>query len=203
MTNGALIIFLKAPKAGRVKTRLGRDIGMGRAAALFRQMSAATLAEAGKGPWRKIIAVDPPSEVFGWRTLWPTAFERLAQSRGLLGARMNAAIKAVPKGPVVIIGADAPGLRARHIRQAFAALGRADAAFGPADDGGYWLIGLARRRSAPRLFENVRWSSRHALADSRASLPEDFRIAFLPTLKDVDDAADLVAAGPLLRSARA
>jgi hypothetical protein len=202
MTRGALIVFMKAAKAGRVKTRLGRGIGMGRAAALFRHMSAATLAEAGKGSWRKIIAVDPPGEVLRWRGGWPADFERLAQSRGDLGERMKAAMRAVHGGPVVIIGADAPGLRARHIRGAFAALGRADAVFGPADDGGYWLIGLARRRRAPELFANVRWSSRHALADTIASLPTAFTTAFLPTLQDIDEPNDLALAGPLLRSAR-
>lgn len=201
MTRGALIVFLKAAKAGRVKTRLGRAIGIGRAAALFRHMSAATLAEAGKGPWRKIIAVDPPGEVLHWRG-WPHDFERLAQSRGDLGARMKAAMCAVPGGPVVIVGADAPAMRARHIREAFAALGSADAVFGPASDGGYWLIGLARRRSAPHLFANVRWSSRHALADTIASLPPAFTTEYLSTLRDIDEPDDLAAAGPLLRSAR-
>lgn len=201
MTRGALIVFLKAAKAGRVKTRLGRAIGMGRAAALFRHMSAATLAEAGKGSWRKIIAVDPPGDALRWRG-WPQDFERLAQSRGDLGARMKTAMRAVPGGPVIIIGADAPALRARHIRRAFAALGSADAVFGPASDGGYWLIGLARRRAAPDLFANVRWSSRHALADTVASLPPTFTTEYLPILRDIDEPDDLAAAGPLLRSAR-
>ena len=201
MTRGALIVFLKVPKAGRVKTRLGRDIGMGRAAALFRHMIAATLAEAAKGRWRKIIAIDPPTEVFGWRAVWPAGFERLAQGRGSLGERMKAAMGAVPKGPVVIIGADAPGLQAGHIARAFAALGRADAVFGPAEDGGYWLIGLARRRPAPELFADVRWSSPHALADTLAGLPPGFRTVFLPILRDLDDADDLAMMGPLLRSA--
>lgn len=201
MTRGVLIVFLKAAKAGRVKTRLGRTIGMGRAAALFRHMCAATLAEASKGGWRKIIAVDPPGETLSWRG-WPQDFERIAQSRGDLGARMKAAMRAVPAGPVVIIGADAPALRARHIRAAFAALGSADAVFGPASDGGYWLIGLARRRAAPNMFANVRWSSQHALADTVASLPADFTTAYLPTLRDIDEADDLAAAGPLQRSPR-
>lgn len=201
MNTGVLIVFLKAPRAGRVKTRLGRKVGMGRAAALFRHMSAATLAQAGKGPWRKVIAVDPPADRLAWRCLWPREFERLAQANGDLGERMKAAMRALPGGPVVIIGADAPAVRARHIRDAFAALGRADAVFGPADDGGYWLIGLARRRRAPDLFANVRWSSPQTLADTLASIPPTFSVALLPTLKDIDEPEDLAASGPLLRSA--
>lgn len=202
MMQGSLIVFLKAPKAGRVKTRLGREIGMGRAACLFRLMSAATLEEARRGPWRKIIAVDPPGALFGWRALWPSAFGRMVQSPGDLGARMKAAFNAAPKGPVVIIGADAPGMRAAHLRAAFEALGRADAVFGPALDGGYWLIGLARRRPAPGLFQNVRWSSSHALADTLASLPKSYTVDYLPALRDLDNAEDLRALGPLLRSKR-
>lgn len=198
--NGSLIIFLKAPKAGRVKTRLGREVGMGRAAVLFRMMVSSTLAQAQAGPWRKIIAIDLPGEIFGWRAHWPSVFERMPQAPGDLGARMKAAFDAAPKGPVIIIGADAPQMGSRHLRAAFKALGRADAVFGPAHDGGYWLIGLSRRKPAPHLFQNVRWSSEHALADTLASLPPDFRVAYAPTLRDIDDAADLKAAGPILRS---
>lgn len=202
MTTGTLIVFLKTPKAGRVKTRLGREIGVGRAAALFRQMVSMTLAQAANGPWRKIIAVDPPGDIENWRRAWPRCFELVAQSNGILGERMKSAMRSAPKGPVVIIGADAPSLRAAHIRQSFNQLGSADAVFGPAADGGYWLIGLARRRPAPALFSNVRWSSSFALADTIDSLPATFRTAFLTTLRDLDDARDLAMAPPLLRSAR-
>ncbi|MGE0408029.1 MAG: TIGR04282 family arsenosugar biosynthesis glycosyltransferase [Amphiplicatus sp.] len=201
MTRRTLVIFLKAPKAGRVKTRLGREIGAARAALLCRRMTELTLREA-RGPWRTILAIDPPSALYGWRGLWGASFERMAQAQGDLGARMRAAMRAVRAGPVVLIGADAPGLRAAHIRAAFKALGAADAVFGPATDGGYWLMGLARRRPAPRLFENVRWSSPDALADTLASLPPSFGVARLPVLRDVDEAADLCALGPLLLSAR-
>jgi hypothetical protein len=93
-------------------------------------------------------------------------------------------------------------LRAAHLKEAFKSLGAADAVFGPAQDGGYWLIGVARRRRAPDLFNGVRWSSPHALGDTIATLPPDFQIAYLPVLHDVDDAAGLAAAGPLLLSAR-
>lgn len=202
MSKGTLIIFVKAPLAGRVKTRLGRDIGMGRAAVLFRHLTKRVLDEAEKGPWRAILAIDPLSELHSNFPAWSQSCERVAQTPGDLGARMKSAMAAVPCGPVVIVGADAPGLRAGHVREAFHALGRADAVFGPAEDGGYWLAGLARRRAAPRLFENVRWSSRHALADTVRSLPANFRIRYLSELRDVDDAADLRIAGPILRSAR-
>ena len=195
MTVGTVIIMVKAPVAGRVKTRLGADIGMARSAALFRTMTAQTIARAGAGPWRTIIAVEPFSAMEGYGNLWPTAFDRISQAKGDLGNRMREAMKAFPLGPVVIIGADALGLRSSHIRMAFSALRGADAVFGPAEDGGYWLIGLARRRGASSLFEDVRWSTKYALADTKKSLPARFTVAELPVLSDVDTIDDLPVRG--------
>lgn len=134
-----------------------------------------------------------------WRSLWPRGARLFAQSRGDLGVRLRAALRATPRGPVVIIGADAPALRRRHIRAAFRSLERADAVFGPATDGGFWLVGLARRKPAPRLFENVRWSGPYALEDARASLPAGFAVGLLETLRDVDEPEDLVAMTPRSR----
>lgn len=192
---GQVVIFVKAPRAGRVKTRLGADIGMGRAAALFRIMTAHTIGEAEKSGAPVALAVDPPAAVRGWNALWPPRLPRYPQGRGDLGKRMGRFLTGVGEGPLVIIGADAAGLRARHLRAAFRALRNADAVFGPAADGGYWLIGLARRRAAPNLFEDVRWSTRHALDDTLKSLPKAFRVVMLETLKDIDSAEDLSALG--------
>ncbi|GAB4519983.1 MAG: TIGR04282 family arsenosugar biosynthesis glycosyltransferase [Amphiplicatus sp.] len=195
-----LIVFVKAPQAGRVKTRLARGIGAGRAAMVYRHLARAAFAAAEKGRWRTILAVEPARAIREWRAFWPRGVEMTAQGRGDLGARMKAAIEDAARGPAVIIGTDAPGVRARHIRAAFRALGKHDAVFGPARDGGYWLIGLARRRRAPRLFEGVRWSGPHALADTMKSLPEDFSVALLEELADVDEADDLSALGPLSKA---
>ena len=202
---GTLVVFVKAPRAGRVKTRLGADIGMGAAAALFRIMTKRAILEAEKSGVRVVLAVDPVAALEGWGSVWPAHLPRMAQWQGVLGpdvlgtgdlgARMGRFFAGLPRGPVAIIGADAPGLRARHLRAAFDALRGADAVFGPAADGGYWLIGLARRRPAPDLFRSVRWSTRYALADTRASLPDGFSVAMLETLRDVDGAGDLAALG--------
>ncbi len=193
---GTVVIMLKAPRAGSVKTRLGAEIGMGRAAALFRIMTNRTIAEAEKGPWRTVLAVDPPWAAHSTATFWPPRLPRVAQGRGDLGDRMRRAFLAAPIGLVAIIGADAPGLRARHLREAFNKLRGADAVFGPATDGGYWLIGLARRRPAPALFDGVRWSTQHALNDTLKTLPDCFDVHMLETLHDVDEARDLAMLGP-------
>lgn len=101
-----------------------------------------------------------------------------------------------PAGPVCIIGADIPGITRVRVAEAFAALGDHEAVFGPAPDGGYWLIGMKRvRRPAPGILKGVRWSSEHALADSAASLGIGSlgaaRIARVATLRDVDTVDDL------------
>lgn len=188
---GTTIIMLKAPRAGAVKTRLGKEIGMGRSAALFRIMTDHTIRTALRDGSDIVLAVDPVSAMAGWSSLWPPHLPRIPQGRGDLGERMRRVMDTVPRGPVVVIGADAPGLRAHHLRPAFDLLRGHDAVFGPADDGGYWLVGLARRRSAPDLFNGVRWSSETALTDTLASLPERFRVTQTEPLGDVDVASDL------------
>lgn len=189
-----LLIFAKEPVAGRVKTRLGRDIGMVEAAWWYRRRARSLIRALSADPrWETWIAVSPDRDGLESR-FWPAHLPRWPQGRGDLGARMGRAFAAFPPGPLVIVGADIPDLERRHVRAAFDALGDADAVLGPAEDGGYWLIGLKRspRRKPIRLFEGVRWSTEHALADTEAGLA-GLRIARLETLRDVDDARDLAA----------
>jgi glycosyltransferase A (GT-A) superfamily protein (DUF2064 family) len=70
------------------------------------------------------------------------------------------------------------------------ALRRHDAVFGPAEDGGFWLFGVNKHPGLPSLFDNVRWSGPHALADVRANLPSSARLSLLQTLQDIDDKND-------------
>jgi glycosyltransferase A (GT-A) superfamily protein (DUF2064 family) len=104
---------------------------------------------------------------------------------------MHRACRRIPRGRVAIIGCDIPEASAADVAAAFRALGHADAAFGPATDGGYWLVALGPRRPA-RPFAAVRWSGPHALADTRANFAGR-RVALLRTLRDVDTAADFAA----------
>ena len=107
---------------------------------------------------------------------------------------MARALVQAPPGPVVLVGSDIPGIAPDHIAAAFDHLSRHEAVFGPAADGGYWLVGLARRRLAVRalagrLFDAVRWSGPHALADTRANLPAGAEAPALDVLEDIDNAA--------------
>lgn len=187
-----LVVMVKEPRPGRVKTRLGRDLGMTASAWWFRHQVAGLLRRIRSPRWQTVLAVSPDREGLSSR-IWPEDLPRWPQGRGDLGDRMGGLFRALPPGPVVIIGADIPGITPALIQDAFAALGTHDAVFGPANDGGYWLIGLARRRPVPpALFQGVRWSTEHALADTTATL-SGHRIATITTLRDVDTLADLQA----------
>jgi hypothetical protein len=187
-----LVIMLKEPRPGRVKTRLGREIGMTPAAWWFRHQTRALIRRLDDPRWRLWLAVSPDHAGLGSR-IWPAHLPRLAQGRGDLGQRMARILRAMPCGPVLIIGGDIPGVQPRHIHHAFAQLGPNTTVLGPATDGGYWLIGMQRTRAIPAtLFHNVRWSTRHAMADTIASLPGQL-IGVAATLRDVDTAADLSA----------
>lgn len=190
-----VIVFARAPAAGRVKTRLGREIGMAAAAQWQRRALAATLRRLQDPRWELVLAVTPDAAL-GSRAL-PPGVRRVAQGGGDLGARMARALRAAAPGPALVVGCDLPGLTQGEVAAAFRALGRAEAVFGPAEDGGFWLVGLARgRRRAPAgLFRGARWSTRHALADAEASLG-DVRSARIASLRDVDGLADLDAARP-------
>ena len=182
--------MVKEPRPGRVKTRLGRGIGMTAAAWWFRHQTRRLIRCIQDPRWQVVLAVAPDVEGLKSR-IWPGHMMRLPQGRGHLGDRMARVMGQVPNGPVCVIGADIPGITRSHIAGAFRALGDHDAVFGPAPDGGYWLIGLKHPRCQPPMFlQDVRWSTEHALADSKATMP-GYRIAKVATLADVDEVTDL------------
>ena len=184
-----LIVMLKVPRAGRVKTRLGRDIGMTAAAWWFRHQVAQLLRQIDDPRWQGVLAVAPDREGLQSR-IWPARITRWPQGRGTLGDRMLRMMRRV-RGPVCVIGADIPGITAAHVSRAFSALGTNDAVFGPAPDGGYWLIGVKNgSKLGKSALSGVRWSSEHALSDSVAALGAQ-RVAMVDTLRDVDTADDL------------
>lgn len=186
-----LVLMVKEPRPGRVKTRLGRDIGVIPATWWFRHQSARLIRNLRDPRWHIVLAVAPDGAAAS--RVWPADLPRLPQGGGDLGQRMKRMLRGAGKqnGPVCLIGCDIPGIRRPHVARAFAALGNHDAVFGPAMDGGYWLVGAKHPNRLPHdLFDGVRWSSEHALADTLTTLP-GWRIALTDTLRDVDTAADL------------
>ncbi|MCB1519527.1 MAG: TIGR04282 family arsenosugar biosynthesis glycosyltransferase [Hyphomicrobiaceae bacterium] len=182
-------MMVRAPRAGRVKTRLARDVGAISATAFYRQSSLTLAARLGRDPrWRFLLAVTPDSDVVS--SAWPHRVPRLPQGRGDLGGRLQRLSATAPAGPLLVIGSDSPAIEPRHIARAFKALGRSDAVIGPAPDGGYWLIGLKRLPRLLRPFVNVRWSSADTLSDTLANL-DGCRVELLEPLEDIDDATSL------------
>lgn len=183
-----VVVFLRAPQLGRVKTRLAADVGALTALHFYRASADGVLRRLARDQrWRCHIAVTPDHRAQLPRP-WP-AVPLIRQGGGDLGRRMARVFRRLPPGPALIVGSDVPELRPRHIAAGFRALGRRDAVFGPATDGGYWLIGFRRSPRLPHgLFEKVRWSSADALADTLAGLPRTMTVALLPALEDVDDA---------------
>lgn len=186
---GHLVIMARVPRLGTGKRRLARELGMLAAWRFQRRMLARVLRRLARDPrWTTWVAVTPAAAAHG-AAHWAAPARVIAQGAGGLGPKMARLLCERPPGPVVIVGSDIPDLHAGHVARAFEALGRHDWVFGPAADGGYWLVG-ARRRCAPwRPFDAVRWSSPHALADSLANLKRA-RVALLEQLHDVDTGAD-------------
>lgn len=188
-----LVLMVKEPKAGLVKTRLAQGTGVVRATSFYRNSMNALFARLADHPgWETYIAVTPDAAID--RPTWPKGAHRFAQGGGDLGQRMQRIFNDLPPGPVVIVGTDVPALSVAHIQQAFRRLGSDDAVFGRAPDGGYWLIGMKRRPNVPKAFHGVRWSSSDALEDTMENL-KNYRVSTLGNLVDVDAAEDLQLLG--------
>ncbi len=196
MVRRHLVLFVRAPRLGVGKRRLAGEIG-DVAALRFERAMLGLLSRrlARNRRWRLHLAVTPDRSVMH-RHLWPRAASIRAQGGGDIGARMRRALASCPPGPVVLIGADIPAIEAGHIAAAFRLLGRRDLVFGPAADGGFWLVGARRSPSLPPLFGTVRWSGPHALADVLGNLPRRVSVGFAARLEDVDDAEALRRLAP-------
>lgn len=197
-----VVLFAREPVAGRVKSRLGREIGDANAAALYAAFLA-DLAVALPDParWDAVLAyaeLEPGPFLVG--TFQPP-WDLLPQGEGSLGERLaRAVVRARLEGrrDVVLAGSDAPTLGREDIDSAFDLLEQdADVVFAPAPDGGYSLVGIAGSWSFGNFFEGVRWSTANALDDSRRSAEaKGARVALLATLPDVDELKDLMALSP-------
>lgn len=178
-----VIVFARAPRLGTVKRRLAREIGA-RAALRFHRATLQTLLRdlAACRCFDTVLAVTPDRA----SVRVPAGVRVIGQGRGDLGRRMSRALR--PYRVAALMGCDIPDARASDMRAAFRGLGVADAVFGPAADGGFWLIALGPRRPAV-LFGAARWSTEHALADTLRQFSHH-RVGFIRSLADIDTVAD-------------
>lgn len=181
-----LVIVARYPQLGRGKRRLAKDIGAVQALRVQRSLLLLTIRRLSASQrWITWIAITPDHA-----RPWPKRVRILPQGGGDLGQRMARISRQMPPGPVVIVGSDLPSISANDIVRAFRALGRYDAVFGPARDGGYWLVGLRRRPRRLNPFTDVRWSSQNTLQDTLANLGGR-AVSFLDRRLDIDDGRSL------------
>ena len=187
-----LIVFAKAPRRGKVKTRLAAVIGEEAALRACQDLLALTLRRLrtiGTSAELRYTPADAAAEMQPWA---PPSWGLADQGEGGLGERLSRAFETHRKQGatrVVVVGSDCPDILKEDVLSAFSALRAHDLCVGPALDGGYWLIGLSK--PAGRLFEGIRWSSSFTLRDTlAAAAKENFSVSLLRTLSDVDEAAD-------------
>jgi rSAM/selenodomain-associated transferase 1 len=191
-----LILFAKAPKVGTVKSRLAKDIGLVPAWRFYEQTLRQLITRLSNGPgWSTSIAVTPDEFVpEALRVLQiPDGVSVVPQGAGDLGIRMAGVLDRYPGMARILVGVDIPAIQAAHIDEAFDRLSGTDLIFGPAVDGGFWLVGSRLPRLPTGLFDNVHWSTAHALADTLKNVPATARVSTASTLADVDDKAALTS----------
>jgi rSAM/selenodomain-associated transferase 1 len=191
MPNERLMVFVKAPRPGEVKTRVAQTTGAERACDVYRQLVATLLKSL--SPLREVelrfAPDDAAAEIEPWlRPGWVA----VPQGDGDLGARLERAFAdafAAGAERVVIVGSDCPDVKTSDVRTAWRELQTHDVAVGPAMDGGYWLIGL--RAPQPELFRGIPWSSELVLGRTlERARALGLKIQLLRILSDIDTEAD-------------
>ena len=186
----ALIIFIKNPEAGKVKTRLAKDIGNENALTIYKHLLAHTRKIAIEVKANRFLFY---AEKISQRDDWPeTDFKKFVQQGDDLGLRMlNAFEKAfLNSQKVIIIGSDCMDLTPDVIEKAFLELNNHDFVIGPAKDGGYYLLGM--KVTEHRLFQNKNWSTQTIAADTLKDISDLNKTCYiLPQLSDIDTIEDL------------
>lgn len=197
---GIVCIFAKPPVPGQVKTRLAAEIGDRAAAQLARAFLFDTCDRVAELPAvRAVIASTAPAP-----SLFPPGAEVWLQGEGDLGARLHRMLRRGLEegGFVIAIGADSPGLPLSVLGDAVAALGETDAVLGPADDGGFYLLGL--RRLDHGLLEDLPWSAPATFDRTAEQLRQrGYEPRILQPWFDIDVASDLQRLWTLLASGQA
>ena len=187
MQKSLLVIFARAPVYGRVKQRLAIKLGKAMALAIHNRLLEHTLDVADKsGILYKVYLSEEP------KSKQPFPYE--LQSGANLGERMNKALTAeLEQYPrVCLIGSDCLALSVTDIAEAFTNLDSADVVLGPANDGGYYLIGM--KMPYPKLFSEITWGTSSVLADTlNKCTNSDLLVHQLRWLNDIDHPEDVPA----------
>ncbi|MGV3586896.1 MAG: TIGR04282 family arsenosugar biosynthesis glycosyltransferase [Adhaeribacter sp.] len=192
MNKDLLIIFIKNPILGKVKSRLAATVGPEKALAIYHQLLHRTQKVTQNLPVDKALYY---ADFIPEKDSWDTAvYTKYLQVTGDLGQRMEQAFQqgfSDNYNRICIIGSDCFELSSEIIQQAFRRLEDKDVVIGPAEDGGYYLLGLTQHQ--PFLFQNKHWSTESVLLDTLQDVKaKNLSVTLLPTLTDVDEEKDLV-----------
>ncbi len=182
-------IFCKAPVLGKVKTRLIQKLGARDALDLYQQMFERLIAELSASRFKTELWISPDKDHAFFE---PYAFTRFQQAGPDLGGRMSTALRdgLARHESVILVGTDLPLINRSYIELAVNALRDHDVIIGPAEDGGYGLVGI--KGEIPDLFSDIDWGTERVLSQTCARLNRDgLDFGLLPLIWDVDRPADL------------
>lgn len=190
MYSSVLLLFIRNPRLGQVKTRLARTLGDGEALRIYLILLEKTRQAAlGVPVERWLFYSDFLENGDEWSE---TDFQKKVQTGADLGERMeNAFRQAFSAGAdkAVIIGSDCPGLHGTLLQEAFNRLDDADFVLGPTPDGGYYLLGMKQMEAS--VFRGIVWSTDTVRAETLRRIEESGKLCvFLPVLSDVDTEED-------------
>jgi uncharacterized protein len=187
MPYNVLALFAKWPRPGDAKSRLGA-----KGAEIARAFLLDSLERYSRIDARRVVAFAPADAQEQFADVVQGKFSLLPQLPGDLGERLSGFLEEQLRAgaeSVVILGTDSPTLPLEYVAEAFTLLETADVVLGPATDGGYYLLGCARR--VPPIFHAVSWSSSRVLRETVAALSDpQWRISLLPPWYDVDTPDD-------------
>jgi rSAM/selenodomain-associated transferase 1 len=186
-------VFAKYWAAGDVKTRLAATIGAQTAADFYRACLFTTLARLQDVGDRRVLAISPPERLPDFTSFAPQTWHIVPQASGDLGHRMHCFFHegfASGATRMVLIGSDSPTIPRSYLQLAFTYLQRYPLVLGPANDGGYYLVGAAGR--VPSIFDDIAWSTADVWRQTMHRLEQQqLPFAVLPEWYDVDEAEDM------------
>ncbi|MEI7636979.1 MAG: TIGR04282 family arsenosugar biosynthesis glycosyltransferase [Syntrophus sp. (in: bacteria)] len=192
-----LIMFVKYPEKGKVKSRLSQYLDEDMVVRLYHGFIEDLLARLSGGDYQFRIAYHPRKRKNDFSKDFGTTFSYLSQTGADLGKKMhNAFKKSFSDGfhRVVIIGSDSPDLPQQIIKEAFHSLEERDAVIGPSYDGGYYLIGFCRESFTPETFEGIEWGTDSVYKTTMHILAKaGVHVHVLPSWRDIDRPEDIIA----------
>lgn len=192
-----VIVMVKYPLAGSVKTRLGRQIGMQNACELYREFVRILLETCRSTGFDIMVSCHPDHPVSDYRKWLGPGFQYMVQAGPDLGHKMRDAFEqafSLGYDRVILTGSDLPHLPAATIEEAAQKTGTSDVVIGPALDGGYYLVAMTKDNFFPDMFDDILWSTANVLDITLEKLAAARRSFFLLTaMRDIDTLADLTA----------